>query len=79
LIENGPVKDCRVLKDLDPAVFNQFQLMAEGAWELTGYADKKCEKKLITISPEQRGTCFDLGGDFVRAYTARPLFDADPT
>ncbi|KAF2688861.1 hypothetical protein K458DRAFT_385025 [Lentithecium fluviatile CBS 122367] len=78
LIENGPVRECYVPWELEPAVFNQFQLKAEGAWELTGYADKKCQRKLITIGPEMRGLCHDLKGEFVRAYTARPLFDGDP-
>ncbi|KAF2688862.1 Cyanovirin-N [Lentithecium fluviatile CBS 122367] len=63
----------------DHLPFEDFKAVSTGAWEVTGYSDEACTKKLVTISPEELGQCKTMkSGEFVRGVTSRPLFNGDP-
>ena len=64
----------------DQLAFDKFKAATkEGAWEVTGYADKACTQKIVTISPEDLGQCKAMAnGQAVKGITARPLFNGDP-
>jgi hypothetical protein len=76
----SPIPDC-----IAPAFYfteNKFQfdilkMASSAAWELTGYADPQCKKKVVVISPEMAGQCQNLK-ELVKGVTARPLFNGDP-
>ncbi|KAF1959271.1 Cyanovirin-N [Byssothecium circinans] len=60
----------------DKFQFSQLKLAGVGAWELTGYSDEACTKKVVTISSEDAGTCKTLP-EQVRGVLSRPLFNGD--
>lgn len=77
----APINDCYIPNFYFPdhIPFHDFKAVGYGAWEVVGYADEGCMKKLVTISPEEMGQCKTMKqGEFVRGVTARPLFNGDP-